>query len=137
VAVAGPASGTALAAPGDLDPTFGKVGRVSGIVPAVVACLTSVDVRDDDAVFSGGGGEYDCYASYVDDFVGRLLPDWMPDAGFAAAALDRTAVYDTALQPDGKLVGVALQPDGRKKPHPCWSGLRPWPVPTARRSPVG
>jgi uncharacterized delta-60 repeat protein len=68
-------------------------------------------------VLFGGGGEYDYYGSYEDYFVGRLLPNGTPDASFAAATLQNTAVYDTTLQPDGKVIGVgsAKQPDGRKK----------------------
>ena len=65
----------------------------------------------------GGGGEYCYWGCYEDYFVGRLLPNGTPDAGFAANALGRTVVYDTALQPDGKVVGVGYvrQPDGKHK----------------------
>lgn len=118
VAVAGLASGAALAAPGDLDPSFGQVGRRSDIDSPGYANLRSVDVGSDDSVIFGGGADYDgYYGSYVDEFVGGLLPDGTADAGFAAATLNSAAVYDTALQPDGKVVGVGIvrQPDGRKK----------------------
>jgi len=109
---------TAAAAPGDLDPSFGDVGRQSGTaIPSHSLSLWSVDVRGDDAVLFGGGGEYDYYGSWEDHFVGRLLPNGTPDASFAAATLEHTAVYDTTLQSDGKVigVGVAKQPDGKKK----------------------
>jgi uncharacterized delta-60 repeat protein len=118
VAVAGLASGVALAAPGDLDPSFGQVGRRSDIDSVGVSNLWSVDVRPDDSVLFGGGGEYDgYYSSYVDDFIGSLLPDGTADAGFAAAAFTNAAVYDTAMQPDGMVlaVGTVRQPDGNKK----------------------
>jgi uncharacterized delta-60 repeat protein len=118
VAVAGLASGAALAAPGDLDPSFGQVGRRSDIDSPGYANLRSVDVRPDDSVIFGGGADYDgYYGSYVDEFVGSLLPDGTADAGFAAATVESAAVFDTALQPDGKVVGVGIvqQPDGRKK----------------------
>jgi uncharacterized delta-60 repeat protein len=118
VAVAGLASGAALAAPGDLDPSFGQVGRRSDIDNPGVASLWSVDVRPDDSVMFGGGGEYDgYYGSYVDEFVGGLLPDGTADGGFAAAAIENAALYDTVLQADGKVVaaGAVRQSDGRAK----------------------
>jgi uncharacterized delta-60 repeat protein len=116
VMVAGLASGTALAAPGDLDPSFGDVGRKSGITYSWFESLRSVEVQDDDSVIFGGGGEY-AYYDWFEDFFGRLLPDGTPDTGFLPATLDKVALYDTALQSDGKLVGVGLvrQPDNRQK----------------------
>jgi uncharacterized delta-60 repeat protein len=113
--LAGPVIATA--APGDLDPSFGDVGRRSDINVPWYASLWSIDVRDDDSVLFGGGGEYTYYNDYIDEFVGMLQPDGAPDPGFVAAVLDRTAVYDTVLQSDGKAVGVGLvaQPDGRRK----------------------
>lgn len=116
VVVAGLAGSAAIAAPGDLDPSFGETGRKSGITLPWFGSLRTVEVQDDDAVIFGGGGEYDYY-NYFDDFFGRLLPDGTLDAGFVPAALEQVALYDTALQSDGKLVGtgVVSQPDGRQK----------------------
>ncbi|MEY2920996.1 MAG: hypothetical protein RL261_2301 [Pseudomonadota bacterium] len=117
---------TAAAAPGDLDPTFGDVGRYSSLHQSRFPDW-SVDVQADDAVLLGGGGEYCYYGCYEDYFVGRLLPNGTPDASFAAATLESTFVRDTALQPDGRLVGVGvkdnklqvfrLRPDGTLDPE--------------------
>jgi len=105
VAATGLLGPAALAAPGDLDPSFADVGRWSG--PNLDGPLWSLDVQDNDAILFGGGVEY-CYFGcyYLSDFTGRLLPDGTIDPGFAAASLADTIVYDTALQGDGKVVGV-------------------------------
>ena len=105
VAATGLLGPAALAAPGDLDPTFADVGRWSG--PNLDGPLWSLDVQDDDAIVFGGGVEY-CYFGcyYLSDFTDRLLPDGTIDPGFAAASLAETVVYDTALQGDGKVVAV-------------------------------
>ena len=104
-AAAGMTCSPAMAAPGDLDPSFGDVGRQSSFHQSIFS-EWSVDVQADDAVLLGGGGEYCYWGCYEDYFVGRLLPNGTPDASFSAAALTDTWVLDTALQPDGKLVGV-------------------------------
>jgi uncharacterized delta-60 repeat protein/MYXO-CTERM domain-containing protein len=104
-AAAGMTCSPATAAPGDLDPSFGDVGRQSSIHQSMFP-QWSVDVQADDAVLLGGGGEYCYFGCYEDYFVGRLLPNGTPDASFSAAALTDTWVLDTALQPDGKVVGV-------------------------------
>ena len=94
----------ALAAPGDLDPSFADVGRRSDL--NLDGPLWSLDVQDNDAILFAGTAEYCYWGCDLYDFTGRLLPNGTTDAGFAAAALDGTAVYDTALQGDGKVVGV-------------------------------
>ena len=57
VAITGVAgSMTATAAPGDVDPSFGDVGRQSSFHQSIFP-EWSVDVQADDAVLLGGGGE--------------------------------------------------------------------------------
>ncbi|HEX6572020.1 MAG TPA: hypothetical protein VF055_08340, partial [Steroidobacteraceae bacterium] len=94
----------ARGAAGDLDPTFGDVGRLSGFGAYT---LWSVEVGDDESVLFGGGDYYCGY--YVCDFldtVGLLEPDGSPDASFADPALGSTMFFDTARQSDGKIVAI-------------------------------
>ena len=86
VAATGLLGPAALAAPGDLDPSFADVGRWSGL--NLDGPLWSLDVQDNDAILFGGGAEYCYWGCDFYDFTGRLLPDGTIDAGFAAASLD-------------------------------------------------
>lgn len=95
-----------LAGPGDLDPAFGKVGRVSDL-PNLDGPAWSLDTRDGDILF--GGAEDDCYYYYYCDYTGftsRLDADGGLDVAFAAASLDRIDVRDVAMLPDGKAIAV-------------------------------
>lgn len=98
---------TALAAPGDLDPGFGDVGRQSNL--GISSTLWSADVAPDGSVFASGG---DCeYASYYyfcyeENFTSRLLSTGAIAADFLAAPLENSLVYDAARQADGRLVEV-------------------------------
>lgn len=132
-AAAGMTGPPAMAAPGDLDPLFGDGGRQSSLNPSFADTRWSVEVQEDDSVLLGGGGDYCYWYCYEDLFIGRLLPNGMPDASFAAALPEGTFVDDTALQSDGKLVGVGqangklqvfrLRPDGSLDPDFGLGGL--------------
>jgi uncharacterized delta-60 repeat protein len=103
----------ALGAPGDLDPAFGKVGRVSEL-PNLDGPAWSLDVSDGDTLF-GGSEEY-CYYYYYCEYSGftsRLDPDGGLDAAFAAAKLDKTSVRDVATLPDGKALAVGTRHGNR------------------------
>jgi uncharacterized delta-60 repeat protein len=114
IAAAGAAGEPALAAPGDLDPAFGEVGRVVDL--DAFGQLWSLEVQDDEAV-QFAGGEYCGYYYECDslDLLGRVDAFGAPDATFVAGDLDDTYVYDTALLDDGRLVGTgyARLDDGR------------------------
>ena len=107
-AVAGVGAGLedAWSAPGDLDPTFGDVGRVSAIGQPTI---WSLDVLDDGDVIFGAGDEY-CSYWYAGCFpnagFGRLLASGAPDPAFTAAALQDVVIFDSAVQDDGSLVAV-------------------------------
>lgn len=96
----------ALGGPGDLDPSFGKLGRVSGL-PVLQGPAWSLDTRDGDILF-GGVEDYCYYDYYCDDtgFTSRFNADGGLDAAFTAAKLDRIDVRDVAMLPDGKAVAI-------------------------------
>lgn len=99
----------ASAAPGDLDPTFGDVGRAHPL-PDFWGPAWSVEAHEDDYLFAGGD-DYYCAFYYYDNcgltnFAGRLTGTGALDTGFAATELADTEVLDMAVQPDGKLVAV-------------------------------
>jgi uncharacterized delta-60 repeat protein/MYXO-CTERM domain-containing protein len=116
-----------LAAPGDLDPGFGDVGRSTGW-PGTTGSLWALQpMPDDDLLFSGCGTYYtDCLSTA---FTGRLDQDGSLDRLLSEALLGTATAYDFALQPDGKVVAagetrsasgttngvvVRLQPDGSR-----------------------
>lgn len=105
----------AWGAPGDLDPSFGNVGRASPW-PELSATAWAVEALDDDEILVAGGDYYASYYYELTDFAGRLLASGERDATFAAAQLENTDVYDIAVQGDGKAVGVgsSLTGNGRK-----------------------
>ena len=96
----------AWSAPGDLDPTFGDVGRVSGLEQPTI---WSLDVLDDGDVIFGAGDEYCSYwysGCFPSSGFGRLLASGAEDPAFTAASLQGTTIFDAALQDDGSLVAV-------------------------------
>ncbi|HXW11104.1 MAG TPA: Calx-beta domain-containing protein [Steroidobacteraceae bacterium] len=106
IASAGAGVEDARAAPGDLDPAFGDVGRVSNLGQPTI---WSLDVLDDGDVIFGAGDEYCSYwyaGCFPSSGFGRLLASGAPDPAFTAATLQDTTIFDTALQDDGSLVAV-------------------------------
>jgi uncharacterized delta-60 repeat protein len=106
----------ALGAPGDLDPSFGEVGR-TGLMVDFAGPAWSVEPQGDDQLIFAGGDDSPCYDYYYwgfhdcdrvvePGFLGRLSSTGSIDLVFTAARLEDTVVLDTAVQPDGKVVGV-------------------------------
>jgi uncharacterized delta-60 repeat protein/MYXO-CTERM domain-containing protein len=96
-----------LAAPGDLDPTFGDVGRSMGWPGPAGSLWALQPLPDDDLLFSGCGSSYytDCIST---SFAGRLERDGSLDRLLAEALLGQAIVYDFAQQPDGKVVAAGV-----------------------------
>ena len=97
-------STAAWSAPGDLDPTFGDVGRSLDWPGARGELWALQPMPDDDLLFSGCGTYYDdCIAS---GFTGRLDNAGSFDRLLVEAMLGEAVVYDFARQADGKVVAV-------------------------------
>ena len=99
----------ALAAPGDLDPTFGDVGRLGPILNGPAWSLQPLE--DGTMLLAGGDMQvsYSWYYSYyltTTNFVSLLSDTGSTDADFMAATLADTQVFDVARQPDGQVVAV-------------------------------
>lgn len=108
-------SPSAMGAPGDLDPTFADVGRLTDIGfdgPA----WSAEPAEEEDLIFAGGshwgGGFYCGYYSYYEceyfgsNFVSRLSGTGAVDPGFAAAQLQDVEAFNVAHQSDGKVIAV-------------------------------
>lgn len=94
----------AVAGPGDLDPGFGRLGRV-GDLPNLDGPAWALDARDGDILF-GGVEDYCSYYCDHTGFTARLDSGGGLDAAFDAARLDQVDVHDVAMLPDGKAVAV-------------------------------
>jgi uncharacterized delta-60 repeat protein len=104
-------SPVAMGAPGDLDPGFGDMGRVTAALQFHGPAWSVQPLSADESLF--GGGSCDYYCSYYDDhdfgYIGQLSGTGALESHFSAAALNITEVRDVALQPDGKVIAVGRQ----------------------------
>jgi uncharacterized delta-60 repeat protein len=111
---------SALAAPGDLDPTFGGAGYV-------ITALGSGDDTADAVVIQGDGKIIGAGASFngaeMDFAAARYTAEGTLDAAFAGDGILTTdfgagddRAYDATLQPDGKLIlaGYAYSEGGHR-----------------------
>jgi uncharacterized delta-60 repeat protein len=112
---AGLACHTAAAAPGDLDASFGSVGR-TGLLPGLDGAVWSLEASVGGQIAFGVGKddescEYsdyysDYYSCFDDGFVGSVAGDGKPSSGYAGQFLDGFSVRDIARQSDRKVVAV-------------------------------
>ena len=102
-------SPTALGAPGDLDPSFGDVGRLG---PILDSPAWSLNLQDDGSVLLAGGTYYPgyyywgYYPAYARNFVSHLSDTGLIDPDFTAASIGNTQVFDVIRQPDGLVIAV-------------------------------
>lgn len=111
------AAAPAVAAPGDLDPTFGAGGTSNLSLDSPDAQATSLAIQPDGRLLIGG--ETTGAGVAVDGFVARLIvPQGTLDtsygggAGWSPIDLGRSeTVTDIAQQPDGRIVAVGSSED--------------------------
>jgi uncharacterized delta-60 repeat protein len=103
-------SAPAAAAPGDLDPGFGDIGRLG---PILNGPAWSLELQADGSMLLAGGryipgycGGWYCYYTYTSNFVSQFSDTGLMDAGFTAASVQDTQVFDVARQPDGLIVAA-------------------------------
>jgi len=126
---------SALADPGDLDPTFANVGRFTP-PDDLRGRAQSLVTQEDNYVFAGGGLEFDFFTYETDTlgFADRLSVDGILDAGFNAPDLvDTLVAADSPLRlvvaadAAGTVLGFAaisltyslVDPTPDKRRH-CW-----------------
>ena len=109
----------ALADRGDLDPSFGDVGRVGPIADREGTAWSLDLLADGSSIISGGNFEVVCedfycyyygnYEFHATSFIDRVTADGARDPTFHAPELEKTQVFDAVLQDDGKLVAVGQE----------------------------
>jgi uncharacterized delta-60 repeat protein len=98
----------ARAAPGDLDPGFGDLGRV-GPLDEIPGTAWTLELQADEEIVLGGGGfraDDDGTNIVASGFARRLSATGAIDPAFSAPALAGIQVRDLARQSDGRIVGV-------------------------------
>ncbi len=107
----------AFGASGDLDPTFGDVGRVTDALDFAGTAWSVQPLANDASIFAGGRESSRFYYSsdYIDEgFEGRLTGTGSLESRFGAIPA-RTEVRDIALQDDGKPIAVGRTLMGERR----------------------
>lgn len=108
VALLATAAGTAGAAPGDLDPTFGGTGMVRDAMTGNGAAATALAIDAAGRIVVAGSAAQNAIDG---DFgVLRLNPDGSPDTSFAGSG---RVIAGHAAASDEEGYGLAVQADGR------------------------
>ena len=110
-ALSGLATPLALAAPGDLDPSFGDVGRINPLSDLSELPIWSLEAQEDGFILGGGGDncEYYCSYYYYRRYYTSGFTALMDSDGAAESVSDDLSdiqVLDFARQDDGKAIGV-------------------------------
>ena len=120
----------ALAAPGDLDPSFGDVGRINPLLDLSEFPIWSLEARDDGFILGGGGDNCGYYCSYYNyysyDYYTSGFTGLMDSDGAAELVSD-----DAQRHP-----GPGRRSSGRRRESDwCWSIARGRPVEAGGLSP--
>lgn len=108
-AACGLLSPVAWSAPGDLDPSFGDVGRAIYGVGDAWGAVWALALEGDDVLFSGGEEETGWYDSL--GIIGRLDASGQPDVAFLPYSLYGAEFRDIRRQADGKVIAVGKSRD--------------------------
>jgi uncharacterized delta-60 repeat protein len=100
-----------MGAPGDLDPSFGNMGRLDPGLPFGGPAWSVQPLSADESLFAGGYCDYYCSYYHEADvgFIGQLSDSGVLESQFSATPLQQTEIRDVALQPDGKIIAVGRQ----------------------------
>ena len=102
----------ASGAPGDLDPTFGDMGRSA--LPLIGAAWTAEPLPGDESLLGGGEHYYNFYyGDYFDGFIGHVSGTGSVKSTAMLDILKTTEVLDIALQNNGMVVAVGRTETGR------------------------
>jgi len=100
---------TTYGAAGDLDPSFGDLGRLG---PILNGPAWSIEMQDDGSILLGGGDSYYYYGYYywggweTTNFVNLLSDTGVLDPAFVSGDLGNAQIFGVARQPDGAVVAV-------------------------------
>ncbi len=96
----------AWSAPGDLDPAFGDVGRVTDL-PGLVGDVWSIEPHGNAFVLGGGGViSTDPENSLPFGFTRRIARDGSIDSTYSSAIPQDMTVYDVVVHSNGQVIGV-------------------------------
>ncbi len=109
----------ALCAPGDLDPSFGSLGRVGPLADLKGTAWSIQPLSADSTLVAGGDVqcEYFCFYSQptLSAFFEELSGDGSVNPGFQAQLPSGTRVLDSAQLSDGSLIGVGESREFRQR----------------------
>jgi uncharacterized delta-60 repeat protein len=104
-------SSPALAAAGDLDPTFGTGGKTITSAAQGFASIRDIAVQENDRIVAAGARN-GAFTVMRYTAMGELDPTFSDDGIATASFSEEDSAYGVAIQPDGKIVAVGTMAFG-------------------------